>query len=324
MSKHNGLAIAVAWPEFIGKQPGSWYDIPMQWIGRNKNFHYKVGHASLILVDAFSGNCSYFDCGRYHAPYQHGRVRDVSTDTNLKINIKAKLSDNKITNIKEILDEIQNNKTTFGIGPLYASYCPVNIDSSRSKIKQLQEKDVIAFGPFVINGTNCCRFVRNGILAGDPSLKYSFKLRTLWSLKPMPITIVNFLSDKIIIPENSGTENQVTMQHQSTVLYNTENVKQTLPASKMPPNIPQDSQWLGGEVAGGWFWLQPIEQGYLINRYSPEGIQECSGKFRLVSIGFFNPNKPYTFTHLSHCSKVTIIQDGELFELLRDHQFETN
>jgi len=311
MSNFNGMAIAIAWPEFTGKQPGSWYDTPMRWIGHNKDFQYKVGHASLILVDAVSGDCSYFDCGRYHAPFQHGRIRDVTTDANLEIHTKANLTDNKITNIKELLNEVQNNKTTFGVGPLYASYCPVNIDSSRSKIKELQSEDAIPFGPFVINGINCCRFVRNGILAGKPALKYSYKLRFLWPFKPMPITNVNFLSDKITIPENTETD-----QHSN--IYTKENVTQTLPAPTRPENIPPDSQWLGGEVAGGWFWLQPMSQGYLINRYSSEGVTECTGKFRLSSIGFFNSKNPYTFSHLSHCSKVTILQDEELFEFLRE------
>jgi hypothetical protein len=317
MAKHNGMAIAIAWPEFIGKQPGSWYDIPMRWLGHNKNFQYKVGHASLILVDFASGNCSYFDCGRYHAPYQHGRIRDVTTDANLEIYTKANFSNNKITNIKELLNEIQNNETTFGMGPLYASYCPVNIESSRSKIKELQNKEAIPFGPFVINGINCCRFVRNGILAGAPELKYRFKLRYLWHLKPMPITNINCLSDKIIIPEIAA-DNPKKQLHHSNTIYTKENVKGTLPAPTRPENIPKDSQWLAGEVAGGWFWLKPIDEGYLINRYSSTGITECSGKFRLAGSGFFNIRRPYSFSYLSHCSKVTIIQDDEVFEFLRE------
>lgn len=311
MSNFNGMAIAIAWPEFTGKQPGSWYDAPMRWMGHNKDFQYKVGHASLILVDAVSGDCSYFDCGRYHAPFQHGRIRDVSTDPNLEIHTKAHCTDNKITNIRELLNEVQKNKTTFGVGPLYASYCPVNIDSSKSKIKELQSEEAIPFGPFVINGINCCRFVRSGILAGKPALTYNYKLRFLWPFKPLPITNVNYLSNKISIPENSETD------HHSNI-YTKENVKLTLPAPTRPENIPPNSQWLGGEVAGGWFWLQPMNQGYLINRYSSEGIQECTGTFRLVSIGYFNSKKSYSFSHLSHCSKVTILQDEELFEFLRE------
>ncbi|MFV7235862.1 DUF6695 family protein [Flavobacterium sp. ZB4R12] len=317
MTKHNGMAIAIAWPEFTGKQPGSWYDGPMRWLGHNKDFQYKVGHASLILVDGTSGTCSYFDCGRYHAPYQHGRIRDFSTDANLEIHTKANFSNNKITNIRELLSEVQNNKTCFGMGPLYASYCPVNIESARTTIKALQSKDVIPFGPFVINGINCCRFVRNGILAGAPLLKHRFKLRYLWPFKPMPITNVNFLSDKIIIPENSATDNPEKQDYHSHTPYTKENVKGTLPAPARPENIPLDSQWLGGEVAGGWFWLEPNDEDYTITRFSSEGVPECTGKFRLASSGLFNPRRPYSFTHLSHCSKVTVIQDDKLFEFLR-------
>ncbi len=318
MTKHNGMAIAIAWPEFTGKQPGSWYDTPMRWLGHNKNFQYKVGHASLILVDVVSGNCSYFDCGRYHAPYQHGRIRDISTDANLEIHTKANFSNNKITNIRELLSEVQNNKTTFGIGLLYASYCPVNIESAQSKIKELQSKDVIPFGPFVINGINCCRFVRNGILAGTPALKYSFKLRYLWRLKPMPITNVNFLSDKIIIPKNIATVNPEKQDYHSHTPYTKENVKGTLPAPARPENIPHDSQWLGGEVVGGWFWLKPNDEDYTITRFSSEGVSECTGKFKLARKSSFNAKMPYFFSHLSHCSKVTILQDNKLFEFLRD------
>lgn len=312
MSHYNGMAIAIAWPEFKGKQPGSWYDIPMRWIGHNKDFQYKVGHASLILVDAASGNCSYYDCGRYHAPYQHGRIRDFITDTNLEIHTKAICIDNTISNLSELLTEVQNNKTTFGAGPLYASYCPVTIDSSQSKIKALQEKEAIPFGPFISNGINCCRFVRSAILAGKPPLQYRFKLRFLWPFKPMPITNVNYLSGKIIIAENASNE----QQHCN--VYTRENLKQTLPAPAKPDYIPNDSQWLSGEVAGGWFWLQPMKQGYTINRYSAEGVRECTGQFRLSSIGFFSSQRPYTFSHLSHCSKVTVLQDGETFEFVRE------
>ena len=52
MDLQNGFAIAIAWPEFMGKQAGSWYDPLMRLLRFNKNFHYQVGHASLILINA--------------------------------------------------------------------------------------------------------------------------------------------------------------------------------------------------------------------------------------------------------------------------------
>lgn len=322
MTKHNGMAIAIAWPEFIGKQPGSWYDTPMRWLGHNKKFQYKVGHASLILVDVASGNCSYFDCGRYHAPYQHGRIRDVATDANLEIHTKALISDHKINNIDALLNEVQSNKSSFGMGPLYASYCPVNFHLAYTTIKKMQSKGAIPFGPFVINGINCCRFVRAGILAGNPAFKYQFRLRYLWPFKPMPITNVAFLSDKIIIPEiqtnGNPEQSSIQQQHHSHFLYTKENVKGTLPEPHKPETIPPESQWLSGEVAGGWFWLQPNKNDYTIVRYSQEGIPESTGNFKLLGNRNFDAHQPYFFTYLSHCSKVTLIQNQKRFELIRE------
>ncbi|WP_348810669.1 DUF6695 family protein [Flavobacterium maritimum] len=317
MNLFNGTAIAIAWPEFTGKQPGSWYDEPMRWVGHNRDFQYKVGHAALVLVNNSTGSCYHFDCGRYHAPFQHGRIRDVSTDTNLTIHTKANFLDNKIANINHILTEIQGNESTFGMGPLYASYCPVNFDAAQSKIKALQNKDAIPFGPFVVNGINCCRFVRTAILAGNPAFKYSFKLRYLWFLKPMPINNINCLTDKMIVPECLSSETQKQNPHSHSP-YTKENVKGTLPAPTKPENIPADSQWLGGEVVGGWFWMHPKEDNYIINRYSSEGKAECSGIFRLVGKVSFDAKLPYSFSHLSHCSKVTITQNGKVFRFLRN------
>jgi len=44
MSRYSGIAIGVAWPEIYGKQPGSWYDALMRWIGINRHYYYKAGH----------------------------------------------------------------------------------------------------------------------------------------------------------------------------------------------------------------------------------------------------------------------------------------
>ncbi len=99
MKKYDGVAIAVAWPQFVGKQTGSWYDTPMRWLGINRDFHYKVGHAALILVNCHTGICHHLDCGRYHAPFQYGRVRDASTDFDVSIRAKAIFKEGKIINI---------------------------------------------------------------------------------------------------------------------------------------------------------------------------------------------------------------------------------
>ena len=108
--------IALAWPEGMVSACGSWYDI---FFARNKK--YRVGHSALALVDSISGKLRYFDFGRYHAPKDFGRVRDVETDRDVAIKTNAKIEKNKINNLKEILLEIKSNESFHGEGTLYAS-----------------------------------------------------------------------------------------------------------------------------------------------------------------------------------------------------------
>lgn len=310
-SAYNGMAIAIAWPDYIGKQTGTWYDTPMRWLGFNKNYHYKVGHAALILADRNSGVCLYFDCGRYHTPFQHGRIRDAVTDENLTIRTRAKIAGDTITNFEEILNEIQQNRSCLGTGKLYAAYCPVDPDAALNKIKTIQAQGAVPFGPFVLNGTNCCRFVRTGILAGRPPLKFQLLLRYAWLFKPMPISNVNCLSHKTVIPDMvAGSMNRPASP--PTLVYTRENIRDTLPAPPKAPNIPNDSQWLSGEVAGSWFHLEQTGQTFKITRYSREGAVECSGNFQLSGDKNFDIKTAYQFTHLSHCNRVAIRQKNEV------------
>ena len=73
----NGIAIALAWPQTYCKEPGAWYDPVTRRLGISRNNYYRAGHAALVLIERDGEQCHYFDFGRYHAPYQHGRVRSA-------------------------------------------------------------------------------------------------------------------------------------------------------------------------------------------------------------------------------------------------------
>jgi len=294
----------------------------MSFLGFNRNFHYKVGHAALILVDTTTGSCFHFDCGRYHVPFQHGRIRDASTDEKLNIHTKAVISSNRIENVGDILQEVQANKFSFGMGALYGAYCPVDFGLSWSVVKNMQERGAIPFGPFVPNGTNCCRFVRSGILAGMSNLSQKMKLQYLWPLLPTPMGNILCLPHEIIIPEVKGVSSPKDL-HQSIGhslnSYTRETIKGTLPAPPRPEILSPKCQWLSGEVAGSWFLLESGNgNNFTVSRFSPEGHEECSGKFSLSpGTQDFDPEKPYSFTHLSHCSMVNVIQGNEKFTFHR-------
>ncbi len=178
----------------------------------------------------------------------------------------------------------------------------------------MQSLGVIPFGPFTTDGTNCCRFVRTGIMAGNPRLSSTRKifLNYLWNLKPMPISNVDELENKLKMLSPDGVLN--SRKSHTNGFYTLETVFGTLPQPERPSEIPHKSQWLAGEVAGSWFDIGKIAEEYKIARYSPEGIEKCVRIFKRISKIGFDLDLPFEFTHLSHCSKVSIFQNGQIIE----------
>ncbi len=189
---HEGFAVALAWPGTYCKQAGAWYDGFMRLLGFNRNYFYKAGHAASVVIDGETGNCYYFDFGRYHAPYAHGRVRSGDTDHDLEMKTKAIISDDKkkILNFEEILIELANNEACHGTGPLYGSYKKTNFARAYSKALKMQNDSPIIYGPFIFGGTNCSRFVSTVIRAGLPYSFTRFKVRSFVPLTPTPLNNV--------------------------------------------------------------------------------------------------------------------------------------
>lgn len=212
---HNGIAIVLAWPETLCKQAGAWYDTPLKWLGINKSNYYKVGHAAIVLVDNQNGACHYFDFGRYHSPYQHGRVRSAYTDHDLKMKTKAFVSaEGTLENYNEILLELFNNESCHGSGKLHASYCLVNFDLAYAKANALQLISPIPYGPFLAKGTNCSRFVNSVLLAGKPNWYYRFVLSNPKTLSPTPIGNVKCLSNYTTIHHSSPEFNLIPFSNE--------------------------------------------------------------------------------------------------------------
>lgn len=323
MDKPDGFAVAIAWPNFRGKQAGSWYDPIMRFLGINRNFHYRVGHASLVLINA-QGECFYFDCGRYEAPYQKGRIRDSQSDCGLTIQTKAILEQGIIANIEDILTEIQLNESCKGSGILKSAYCAVDFELAYSRVKRVQDEGIIPFGPFVRPGTNCCRFVQQAIINGNPNAADRWKLKLLFPLLPKPATIIRLLPNKIRIPPREKLPGFKTVLHRfdgivdTRYRYQKSNVRATLEEPEKPEPVPSEAQWLGGEVAGSWFHLYQLKDKYCITRYSENGVQVCRGNFRKRSKSVFESSQPYSFSYLTHCSKATVIQGNQVFEFVRE------
>ena len=182
--------IVLAWPEGMVAAAGAWYDKVL-----STNGQYRVGHSALILVNTATNQLNYFDFGRYHSPFGFGRVRDLETDPDISLKSKPIILGNSIDNIKEILLEISNLKATHGHGTLYASILK-NIDFNKAyeKAKEMQNMGLISYGPVVLTGTNCSRFVASIMRASKPHWLTKLRLRLPFCLSPSPkrnISIAN-------------------------------------------------------------------------------------------------------------------------------------
>ena len=195
--EYDSTIIALAWPNTRVVKEGKWYDYPMELLGFIKDGYYKVGHAALLLVNHSNGDVQYFDFGRYHTPYQYGRVRDRETDPDISINIKAIIENNEIININEILLDRYNNKACHGEGFLNAVIVEnINYDRAFSKLKRLQEKEAIPYGPFHLRGSTCSRFVVQ--VVADVSSNWLTKLliKVPYTISATPRSNRNVLNDK--------------------------------------------------------------------------------------------------------------------------------
>lgn len=302
--KYTGFAIALAWPKTYCKQPGSWYDPITLLLGINNNNYYKVGHAALVLIDNKNLKAHYFDFGRYHAPYQHGRVRSAITDNELEIKTVPIIDKNRnhLENFKEILHELQTNPACHGEGELYASYCPINFELAFAKAKQTEEKHFIPYGPFRINGSNCSRFVNKTIRAGKPNFKHWFALKFKVPLTPTPLSNVKALDNHLVLPKLLKGEPFCPLRK-----LNKQLLTATLPSPERHPNIPENAQWLSGEGAGSWFVFE-IENTLLkVIRYSVYGVIECTGLYENKdAITLLKNKNSYKITYPSNCKTVSI------------------
>ena len=194
---NSGFAVAIAWPETLCKQASAWYDLPVYVYGINKRGGYKVGHAAVVLIENKTGNCFYFDFGRYHAPHGFGRVRDKETDHDLEIKTTALILENQvIQNLEEILGELSLNESCHGTGKMHAAFTTIDFSSSFEYAKRMQQQDFYAYGPFVNKGTNCSRFVQSVILAGLPIGLKRVKLKFPLTITASPKGNVKALNKK--------------------------------------------------------------------------------------------------------------------------------
>lgn len=175
---------------------GKWYDVPMRWIGALKDGYYKAGHAAFLLINNQNGEIQYFDFGRYHTPLKYGRVRSKLTDPDIATKHKAAINDGVITNMEEILLERYYNKACHGEGRLTASIVKnINYDKAYARVKQIQDKEAIAYGPFEFGGTTCSRLVAQIVLVATKDWLTKLMILLPYTLSATPRSNNKVLND---------------------------------------------------------------------------------------------------------------------------------
>lgn len=192
----SGTIIALAWPDTKVVKEGKWYDYPMEWIGAIKNNYYNAGHAAFLLINNNTGETHYFDFGRYHTPLMHGRVRDKITDPDIALKHQAIIENRELINIEEILLERFNNKACHGDGRLTASIVKnINYNKAYDKVKEIQNREAIPYGPFKIKGSTCSRLVVQVVYAATNNWLTKLLIKIPYTVSATPRSNNKVLND---------------------------------------------------------------------------------------------------------------------------------
>jgi hypothetical protein len=314
-----GAFVALSWPDTRIHNASSWYDGPMKILGVcKKDGYYNIGHAALLLIDYRNGEVRYFDFGRYHTPFGFGRVRDVQSDPELEILTKAIIESGKVINIKSILLELNDNKSTHGDGKLVCSVTPdIDFDLALASAKSIQGREAVPYGPFQLFGSNCSRFVANIYKAGFTSFfkKIRISNRYLYFHSPTSNIIYTHNNSNVFIVENGVFRIERSMMK---IFLNKSNHLATEKKEDdyVSNNLPESVMCLEGIGGNTYFLLDKTEKSHLfrVRRYSEYGTLEVDDIFQLQSIGF-NFNKTYKFTYISNAIAVKIKQEDKVFVL---------
>lgn len=339
---HNDFAIILTWPDATIRGDEQWMMF-FKKIGIVKNLNFKVGHTGVVLVDHQNGSMLFYDFGRYIAPRGYGRARSQFSDPLLEIKIAAKITENKITNLQEIVDHFENLKSAmYGEGKLFLTVVDgINYAQARAYGDQCVLQGTYPYGAVARNNNNCSRFITRMLIKSSPRFHFWHKINLPETIKSSPVSnLVNTSNDRMIYSyePNEGLVRFRMNRFQSfwfLVKQLGDNVRQAkadlLPTDQIigavqyrskPITVPKEAMYLGGVGDGAWYALSPQENKQLIiKRFT------TSGKLEYVVLGeaeeAFDPSIPFEITYDSHLLFTHILQKGIKLNIKHIKQLET-
>ncbi|APY09724.1 hypothetical protein BWZ22_00010 [Seonamhaeicola sp. S2-3] len=326
---NTGIILTLAYPETIVMVSDEWFSPFLRYLGIGKKNYLRAGHAALVLIDKETGVLEYHDFGRYITPEPTGRVRGRQTDNELHFPLKAKIENNIIKNLDEILVFLATHpKLTHGEGKLIASVCnAVDYKKARTHITKMQEKHFIRYAAFIKDACNCARFVTDSLIASvtDEVIKKRL-IKSKWFT---PSTVGNVLladtENYVYEVSEIGKISEFTGSQMSEnircFLDKLKNHKVNLVGTLEPKHfdeVHKKGQWLSGIAAGAWFELYQTnhELQYRFRRLSPYGNIDVDAIFKVVGYGF-DYHKTFEFVHYSNCKFFHVKQEDSVFRFER-------
>ena len=322
MSHSTGIIVILAYPDTIVRPATGEFSRKI-WpvFGVGGKHAVQAGHAAMLLISKETKDIQYFDFGRYVTSDGFGRVRSVQTDPEVVIPFKAIIENNTIVNLQELLLFLEAHpENTHGEGRLVASVnTEIHFEKALRFIEQLQGKIEIPYGAFILNGSNCSRFVNEVLVASTTNFGIRNWLRRSRIVTPSPISNVirgrsatamfEVFQQRISSYENKSVQREVFESLWKKVPQNLNLTGTILPNIEL--YNPPKGQWLSGIGSGMWFELSTtdIPGNFTITRTCAKANIRWTGVFSVVQEGF-NPKEVYVFLHGSTCARCFVLQNG--------------
>lgn len=332
MANNTGIILVLAYPETIVMVSEEWFSPFLKYLGVGKKNYLRAGHAALVLIDKNKGDLEYHDFGRYITNEPNGRVRGEKYDRELRFPIKAKIVNNRIENLNEILEFLSvNPKLTHGEGKMVASVCDqIDYKLAKNHIQKMQRQGAIRYAAFLKNASNCARFVTTTLIASVTIERVKRKL--ISSLGFTPSTVGN-----VVLADTNNqvyeVKDGVISKFESTKFKeNKKYLFDRLPEhqvnfigtliAKSVEGVHPSAQWLSGIAAGAWYEftldVRLSDNEFRFRRISPNGNVDIDAVF--ITKNEFTLEKSFKIIHNSNCFYCTVKQDGKIMQLgyLRD------
>lgn len=335
MPQNDAFILTLAYPETIVSHAEEWYSKFLRFLFIGSKKHVRAGHAALVLIDKSTSVLEYHDFGRYITAAPNGRVRGKETDFELNFPIVAKIENDTILNLDEILKFLSTHpKLTHGDGNLYASVCnAVNYSLARTHIYKMQAKGFIRYAAFINDACNCARFVTDTLIASvtDSSIKKKLQLSKWFTPSTIGNVVIADTENSVYLVSDKGVINKfnstVSKENRKLFLDTLKDYNPSLVGTlKSKPNEvkAEHAQWLSGIAAGAWFEIYNLADDveYRFRRISPYGNIDCDGIYK-VNDDSFDIASDYQFVHYSNCLFFHIEQASKIFRFDFVKNFES-